>query len=87
MTISGSSVLKLLDVPAETAEQYEFRAVTLKEKRIEPDVEGIPILKSTQGPVFIEFQAYWYPFIRYRLAAAIFQGCTQQKLSQRQTFC
>jgi len=83
MTISGSSVLKLLGVPAETADQYEFRAVTLKEKRIEPDVEGIPILKSEQGPVFIEFQAYWDPFIRYRLAAAVFHGCAQQKYKSR----
>jgi hypothetical protein len=56
MTITGSSLLKLLGVPKEQAEKYPFRAVILKEKRIEPDVEGIHELKSEQGPVFIEFQ-------------------------------
>jgi len=79
MTVSGSSILKLLGVPPEQADQYQFRAVTLKEKRLEPDVEAIRPLKSEQGPVFIEFQAYHDPFIRYRLAAAVFQGCAQQE--------
>ncbi|EDN69703.1 conserved hypothetical protein [Beggiatoa sp. PS] len=79
MTVSGSSILKLLGVPKKQAEKYHFRAVTLKEKRIEPDVEAIPKLKSKQGPVFIEFQAYHDPFIRYRLAASVFQSCAQQE--------
>ena len=79
MTLSGSSVLKLLGVPAAKAEKYHFRAVTLKEKRLEPDVEGIPMLKSEKGPIFIEFQSYWDPFIRYRLVASVLQGCTQQQ--------
>ena len=83
MTVSGSSLLKLLGVPPEQADKYQFRAVTLKEKRIAPDVEAIPVLKSEQGPVFIEFQAYWDPFIRYRLAAAVFQGCAQQESKSR----
>ncbi|EDN68053.1 conserved hypothetical protein [Beggiatoa sp. PS] len=79
MTVSGSSVLKLLGVPKKQAEKYHFRAVTLKEKRLEPDVEAIPKLKSQQGPVFLEFQGYHDSFIRYRLAASVFLGCTQQK--------
>jgi len=79
MTVSGSSILKLLGVPANQADKYHFRAVTLKEKRIEPDVEAIPKLKSKQGPVFIEFQGYHDPFIRYRLAASVFQSCAQQE--------
>jgi hypothetical protein len=33
MTVSGSSILKLLGVPKKQAEKYHFRAVTLKEKR------------------------------------------------------
>jgi len=82
MTLSGSSILKLLGVPKAKAEKYHFRAVTLKEKRMEPDVEGIPMLKSEKGLIFIEFQSYWEPFIRYRLAAAVFQGCTQQKYQE-----
>ena len=79
MTLSGSSLLKLLGVKPDKARRYHFRAVTLKEKRIEPDVEGIPMLKSEKGPVFIEFQSYWDPFIRYRLVTSVFQGCTQQE--------
>jgi predicted transposase YdaD len=79
MTISGSSILKLLGVPPKQANKYQFRAVNLKEKRIEPDVEAIRPLNSEQGPVFIEFQAYREPFIRYRLMASVCLGCTQQK--------
>ena len=79
MTLSGSSLLKLLGVSPDKARRYHFRAVTLKEKRIEPDVEGIPMLKSEKGPVFIEFHSYWDPFIRYRLVTSVFQGCTQQE--------
>jgi hypothetical protein len=82
MTLSGSSILKLLGVPKAKAEKYHFRAVTLKEKRMEPDVEGIPMLKSEKGLIFIEFQSYWDPFIRYRLVASVFQGCTQQKYQE-----
>ena len=83
MTVSGSSVLKLLGVPPKQADKYHFRAVTLKEKRIAPDVEAIPKIKSKQGPVFLEFQSYWDPFIRYRLAASVFQGCAQQKYQEQ----
>jgi len=79
MTLTGSSILKLLGVPSAKAEKYNFRAVTLKEKRMEPDVEGIPMLKSEKGLIFLEFQSYWDPFIRYRKVASVMQGCTQQK--------
>ncbi|RKZ59846.1 MAG: hypothetical protein DRR08_12780 [Candidatus Parabeggiatoa sp. nov. 2] len=76
-------MLKLLGVPPEQADQYQFRAVTLKEKRLEPDVEAIPVLKSEQGPVFIEFQAYHDPFIRHRLVASVCLGCAQHKYKSR----
>ncbi|HAI69571.1 MAG TPA: hypothetical protein DCM38_09075 [Gammaproteobacteria bacterium] len=79
MTLSGSSILKLLGVPPKQADQYEFRAVTLKEKEIRPDVEGISMWTDKAGPVFLEFQGYSDPFIRYRLMASIFLGCAQKK--------
>ncbi len=79
MTLSGSSILKLLGVPPKQAAQYEFRAVTLKEKEIRPDVEGISMWTDKAGPVFLEFQGYSDPFIRYRLMASIFLGCAQKK--------
>ena len=86
MTVSGSSVLKLLGVAPEKADNYHFRAVGLKEKRFEPDVEGIPILESDdskEAPVFVEFQGYKDPFIRYRLAASVFHGCAKRKYKSR----
>ncbi len=83
MTVSGSSVLKLLGIPKKQADKYHFRAVTLKEKRIEPDIEAIPKVKSKQGHVFIEFQGYHDPFIRYRLAASVFQSCAQQEYEDK----
>jgi hypothetical protein len=79
MTVSGSSILKLIGVPAEQAENYQFRATVLKEKRLEPDVEGFPLLESADGRVFIEFQGYKDPFIRYRLMAKALFGCAQDK--------
>ncbi|EDN67733.1 conserved hypothetical protein, secreted [Beggiatoa sp. PS] len=79
MTMSGSSLLKLLGMPSAQADKYQFRSVTLKEKTLKPDVEAIPMLKSQQGPVFIEFQGYSDPFIRYRLMASIYQSCAQQQ--------
>jgi predicted transposase YdaD len=79
MTMSGSSLLKLLGIPSAQANKYRFRSITLKEKTLKPDVEAIPMLKSQQGPVFIEFQGYSDPFIRYRLMASIYQSCAQQE--------
>jgi len=75
MAVSGSSILKLFGVPPKKADKYHFRAVVFKEKRIEPDVEGIPMLESEDGRVFIEFQGYTDKFIRYRLMTEVLQGC------------
>jgi predicted transposase YdaD len=79
MTVSGSSVLKLLGFPPDQAENYQFRAVVLKEKRLEPDVEGFPVLEGADGRVFIEFQGYKDPYIRYRLLAKALFACAQEK--------
>jgi hypothetical protein len=40
------------------------------------------MLKSEKGLIFLEFQSYWEPFIRYRLVASVFQSCTQQKYQE-----
>jgi predicted transposase YdaD len=79
MTVSGSSILKLLGVSPKKAERYQFRSVNLKEKLFEPDLEGIPMFVSKDEPVFIEFQGYSDKFIRYRLATEVFHGCRLQK--------
>jgi hypothetical protein len=79
MEVGGSSILKLLGVSPEEAEKYCFRAVALKEKRLDPDVEGFPILESEGGRVFIEFQGYHDKFIRYRLIAEVLQGCWHEQ--------
>lgn len=77
MKVSGNSVLKLLGMSKESANKYHFRAVVLKDKKLEPDVEGIPTLESKEGRVFLEFQGYSDEFIRYRLMAQVFWGCIQ----------
>lgn len=79
MRLSGSSLLKLLGMTATQAEQYHFRATVLKEKRLLPDIEGLPMLESEHGRVFVEFQGYSDPFIRYRLLSEIFLACTQDQ--------
>jgi hypothetical protein len=79
MTVSGSSVLKLLGMPAAQAETYQFRAVVLKDKKLAPDIEGIPLLESDAGRVFLEFQSYEDKFIRYRLLAELCLGCLYEQ--------
>jgi hypothetical protein len=79
MGIGGPAVLKLLGIAPEEAEEYTFRSVVLKERRLEPDTEGIPVLEGRGRKVFIEFQGYSDKFIRYRLAAKIMLACAQEK--------
>jgi predicted transposase YdaD len=79
MTVSGSSILKLLGMPATQAANYRFRAIVLKDKKLQPDIEGIPILQSDQSRVIIEFQGYEDKFIRYRLATEVFWSCLQEE--------
>ncbi|MCP4344627.1 MAG: DUF2887 domain-containing protein [Desulfobacterales bacterium] len=83
MGIGGPAVLKLLGIAPEEAEEYIFRSVVLKERRLEPDTEGIPVLEGRSRKVFIEFQGYSDKFIRYRLAAKIMLACTQDKYEDK----
>ena len=48
MEVGGGGILKLLGIPSDEAEQYRFRSVVLKERRLEPDIEGIPILEGKE---------------------------------------
>jgi hypothetical protein len=43
------AVLKLLGIAPDEAEEYIFRAVVLKETRLEPDTEGIPLRDRKNG--------------------------------------
>ncbi|MCP4112823.1 MAG: DUF2887 domain-containing protein, partial [Desulfobacteraceae bacterium] len=79
MGIGGPAVLKLLGIAPEEAEEYTFRSVVLKERRLEPDTEGIPVSEGLGRKAFIEFQGYSDKFIRYRLAAKIMLACAQEK--------
>ena len=83
MGIGGSAVLKLMGVPPEEAEGYIFRAVVLKERRLEPDTEGIPMLEGRGGKAYIEFQGYSDKFIRYRLVSKIMLACAQDSYEDR----
>ncbi|MDM8523587.1 DUF2887 domain-containing protein [Desulfococcaceae bacterium HSG8] len=83
MEIGGPAVLKLLGVAPDEAEKYRFRAVVLKEKRIEPDIEGFPLLEAAEERVFIEFQGYADRFLRYRLMANVMRGCESEKYHGR----
>jgi predicted transposase YdaD len=78
MAVSGNSLLKLFGMSAQEANQYQFRAVVLKEKKLQPDVEGFPLLESDTGRVFIEFQGYKDQFIRYRTVGEVFWACAQE---------
>ncbi len=58
MQLTGSSVLKLFGLSQEEADQYQFKAVILKDKSLKPDIQGRPYLESALGRVFLEFQGY-----------------------------
>ncbi len=85
MEIGGPAVLKLLGIAPEEAEQYTFRSVVLKEKRVEPDMEALPlpILEGCGQRVYIEIQGYADKFIRYRLVSRIMLACVQDKFEDR----
>ncbi|MCP4351911.1 MAG: DUF2887 domain-containing protein [Desulfobacterales bacterium] len=83
MGIGGPAVLKLLGIAHEEAEEYTFRSVVLKERRLEPDTEGIPLLEGRGRKVFIEFQGYSDKFIRYRLVAKVSYACAQEEYRDR----
>ena len=75
MKFNGSSVLRLLDFPPEQVENYHFDAIVLKEKRSEPDIQGIPFLENELGRILIEFQGYKDKFIRHRMLLQLMQLC------------
>ena len=41
MGISGAAVLKLIGFDIEDSNNYRFKAIVLKDKRLEPDIEGM----------------------------------------------
>jgi predicted transposase YdaD len=81
MSISGSSVLKLLGMSDAQAQRYRFKAVVLKEKKLAPDIEGWPVFEGEDGRIIIEFQGYPDEFIRYRLIAETLLSCAQEQYS------
>ncbi|CAK0772702.1 hypothetical protein CCP3SC1_680015 [Gammaproteobacteria bacterium] len=78
MTLCGMALLRLLGLNRDETEHYHFRATVLKSKQIRPDLEAIPLWQRGQR-VFIEFQAYSDPWIRYRLVSAIILSCQAEE--------
>jgi hypothetical protein len=79
MKLAGDSILKLLDFPPEQAAQYHFEATILKEKRHEPDIQGIPLFESDLSKLFIEFQGYKDIFIRCRAVSQSLHSTYSEK--------
>lgn len=83
MKFNGSSVLKLLGFSPEQAKNYHFDAIILKEKRSEPDIQGIPFLENDVGRILIEFQGYFDKFIRHRVLLELMQLCVVGRYEKR----
>ena len=77
MKVSGTAMLKLIGINPVDADHYVFKSIVLKEKKLEPDIVGYPILEGYNQKVFFEFQAYDYPFIKYNLASKVLMACAQ----------
>ena len=75
MKISGDAILKLFGIQSNN--DYEPRAIVLKEKRLYPDIIAFPKNKD-QDIVMIEFQGYKEPMMRYIMASKISMMCTQE---------
>ncbi|ETR71954.1 MAG: hypothetical protein OMM_07791, partial [Candidatus Magnetoglobus multicellularis str. Araruama] len=76
--LCGYSVLMLAGIPPEEAKQYQFRAIVLKDKRLEPDIEAIPVLEGADKKLFLEFQGYKDIFIRYRAIGNALISCVHE---------
>ena len=77
MKVSGAAILKLIGIDPVDADNYTFKSIVLKEKKLEPDIVGYPVFENNNQKVFLEFQAYKYPFIKYNLVSKILMACTQ----------
>ena len=78
--VAGDAVLKLAGVAH--GFPYELRAETLKEKKVSPDIVGVP-LRHDADVVLIEFQGYSDRFVRHRLAGRMAQYCWQKRIQGR----
>ena len=76
MTIMGDAMLKLIGVQSNN--EYQPRAIVLKEKKLYPDIVAFPKNKDREV-VMIEFQGYKEPMIRYIMASKISMMCTQEQ--------
>jgi len=77
MKVGGTAMLKLIGIDPANAENFTFKSIVLKEKKLEPDIVGYPVLENNSQKVFIEFQAYEYPFIKYNLVSKVLMACAQ----------
>jgi len=68
MTIMGDAMLKLIGVQSNN--EYQARAIVLKEKKLYPDIVAFPKNKDREI-VMIEFQGYKEPMMRYIMASKI----------------
>ncbi|MBF0449888.1 MAG: HigA family addiction module antidote protein [Candidatus Magnetomorum sp.] len=75
MKISGDAMLKLIGI--QSNDDYEPRAIVLKEKRLYPDIVAFPKNKDREI-IMIEFQGYKEPMMQYMMASKIIMMCTQE---------
>jgi addiction module HigA family antidote len=76
MTIMGDAMLKLIGVQSNN--EYQPRAIVLKEKKLYPDIVAFP--KNDDGEIImIEFQGYKEPMMRYIMSSKISMFCTQEQ--------
>jgi hypothetical protein len=62
MTIMGDAMLKLIGVQSNN--EYQPRAIVLKEKKLYPDIVAFP-KNDDREIIMIEFQGYKEPMMRY----------------------
>lgn len=74
MHIGGEAILTLIGV--KSPKDYKPKAVVLKEKKLYPDIIAEP--KTDGDRVFIEFQGYKDPMIRYSLTSKITAYCARE---------
>lgn len=55
MKVCGTAMLKLIGIDPVDADRYTFKSIVLKEKKLEPDIVGFPVLENNSQKVFLEF--------------------------------
>ena len=76
MHVIGESILKLIGI--KKPKRFKAKSIVLKDKQLFPDIYAWPFIGSDDIRIFLEFQGYKDPMIRFRVASKVSLFCAQE---------